>query len=90
MNLLSQMKIQSSLPTILECAAGKSIEDQAMAAEIYFAKFVAEHNLPFLIADHFSPLPKLCSQTAKLPRCTPVQAKTAAIITHALAPVMSY
>lgn len=42
MNLLSQMKTQPSLPMILERAAGKSIEDQAMAAEIYFAKFVAE------------------------------------------------
>ena len=33
------------------------LADQVMASEIYFATFVAEHNIPFLQADHFT---KLC------------------------------
>ena len=37
-----------------------------MAAEIYFAKFVAEHNLPFLIAYHFSRLTKVMFPNSKI------------------------
>ena len=29
-------------------------QDQITCAELYFARFVAEHNLPFAVADHFN------------------------------------
>ena len=37
--------------------AANSLDRQVTAAEVYFAAFIAEHNLPFLAADHFN---KLC------------------------------
>ena len=85
--LLTERKTQHSLPTLM--MQTDSIENQAMAAEVYFAKFVAEHNLPFLVADHFSRLTKVMfpdSKIASMYSCA--RTKTAAIITHALVPAM--
>lgn len=48
-NLLSQMQSQPSSSSFIAESHAKSIEDQAMRAEIYFAKFVAEHNSPLLL-----------------------------------------
>ena len=50
------MQVQPSLSTFMSDSRARHVEDQAMRAEIYFAKFVAEHNLPFLVGDHFSPM----------------------------------
>ena len=52
---------------------------QVKCAELYFARSVNEHNLPFAIADHF----KIAAEFA----CT--QTKTAALVTHALAPAVN-
>ena len=86
--MLSQMQVQPSISTFMTDRHAKSIEDQAMTAEIYFAKFVAEHNLSFLVADHFSRLTKVMfpdSKIAEVYSCA--RTKTTAIISHALAPI---
>ena len=57
-----------------------------MRAEIYFSKFVAEHNLPFLVADHFSRLTKVMFPDSKIAEAYSCARTT--IITHALAPAM--
>ena len=48
----------SSQPTIstVVCtgAEAKKISDQVCCAELSFARFVVEHNLPFAVADHFN------------------------------------
>ena len=88
-NMLRQMQSQPSLSSFIADSHAKSIEDQAMRAEIYFAKFVAEHNLPFLVADHFSRLTKVMfpdSKVAEAYSCARI--KITAISTHALAPAM--
>ena len=87
-NMLSQMQTQPTLSTFIADSRANSIEDQIMKAEIYFAKFVAEHNLPFLEADHFSRLTKVMFPDSKIyvaEACSCARTKTTAIITHTLA-----
>ena len=62
-NTLSQMQVQPSLSTFMSDSRARSI---AMRADTYFAKFVAEHNLPFLVADHFSRLAKVMFPDSKI------------------------
>ena len=88
-NVLSQMETQPTLSAFITDSRAKSVEDQAMKAEIYFAKFVAEHNLPFLVADHFSHLAKVMFPDSKIAEAySCARTKTTAIITHALAPTL--
>ena len=83
------MQSQPSLFSFVAESHAKTVEDQAMGAEIYFAKFVAEHNLPFLVADHFSRLTKMMFPDSKIAEAySCARTKTIAIITHALAPAM--
>ena len=87
--MLNQFNTQPTLSSIVSHKTSRSIEEQAVAAEVYFAKFVVEHNIPFLVADHFSRLIKVMfpdSQIAEAYSCA--RTKTTAIITHALAPAM--
>ena len=64
--------------------------DQVTHAELYFARFVAEHNLPFAVADHFN---RLCSvmfpDSKKAAGFLFARTKTAALITHTLAPAVN-
>ena len=87
-SLLKQVTSQPSIVTTMEVAGNsQNIHDQALAAEILFAKFLAEHNLPFLLADHFSPLCKVMFPDSKVVGVyAAARTKTKAIITHALAP----
>ena len=64
-----------------------SEEDSVTRAETLFAYFIAEHNIPFLVADHFSDLVKQMfpdSSIAKKFRSK--RTKTAHIVNHALGP----
>ncbi|KAI6648087.1 hypothetical protein LOD99_11896 [Oopsacas minuta] len=87
-SLLGQVDEQPSISTALVAAASLNpLNKQVMSAEIYFSLFVAEHNLPFLVADHFTHLTKVMfpdSHNAQSYSCA--RTKTTAIITHALAP----
>ena len=64
--------------------------DQITRAELYFATFVAKHNLPFSVADHFN---RLCSKMFLDSRIAAgfscARTKTTALITYALAPAMN-
>ena len=69
---------------------GTSVADQVTAAEIYFSMFIAEHNLPFLAADHFNKLCKVMFPDSKIAQefaCG--RTKTTAIVKYALAPVFN-
>ena len=61
-----------------------------MIKSLYFARFIAEHNISFAAADHFN---RLCSvmfpdsKIAKEYACA--HTKVAALITHALAPAVN-
>ncbi|XP_060556756.1 uncharacterized protein LOC132717332 [Ruditapes philippinarum] len=62
--------------------------DPVARAEVYFAAFIAEHNLSFSVADHFTDLVKVMfpdSDIAKKFKCR--RTKTTNIVTKALAPV---
>ena len=66
------------------------LADQVMTSEIYFATFMAEHNVPFLAADHFSKLCKSMFPESKIAQqfaCS--RTKTTAIIKKALPPTFS-
>ena len=61
--------------------------DSTTKAEVLFANFVAEHNLPALLADHFTDLARLMfpdSDIAKRFRCK--RTKTTQIVKRCLAP----
>ena len=63
------------------------LEESITRAELLFASFIAEHNLPFMLADHFNHLLKAMfpdSQIAKGFRCAAT--KTTCIVKGALNP----
>ena len=61
--------------------------EKVMKAELYFARFVAEHNLSFTTADHFTKLCKVMFPDSKIAESfSCARTKTTALITHALAP----
>ena len=78
----NQLSISSSLQS-----SKNSLDDRITTAELYFSTFIAEHNLPFLAADHFTKLCKVMFPDSKIAEgfsCG--RTKTTAIVTHALAP----
>ena len=85
---LCQLKYQPKVTTALAKAAStKTVQDQVVAGELYFAKFIAEHNLAFLAADHFTSLVKIMFPNSKIAEVySSARTKTTTIIAHALAP----
>jgi hypothetical protein len=78
----SNKKINSFFPR-----AKDPLPHQVMNAETLFANFVAEHNLPFTVGDHFTKLVKVMfpdSQIAQKFACG--RMKTTMVIKKALAP----
>ena len=74
----------------IDSLVAQQAQDQIKRAELYFARFVAEHNLPFAVADHFNRLCSVMFPDSKIAAgfscaCT----KTVALITHALAPAVN-
>ena len=64
--------------------------DQVTKAEVYFATFVAEHNLPFLSADHFIQLSKVMFPDSKTAHdFASGRTTTTAIVKYALAPMLN-
>ena len=63
------------------------LKEQVCRAELCFARFVTEHNLPFAVADHFNSLCSVMFPDSKIAaEFACARTKTAALITHALAP----
>ena len=66
------------------------IEQSVTRAEVLFANFIAEHNLPFSLADHFTHLTRAMfpdSKIAKSFKCA--HTKTTCLVTGALCPHFS-
>ena len=84
----ANMNKSASTPKLTQMfAAASSAPDRVTKAEVIFSYFVAEHNLPMLVADHFSELVKVMfpdSQIAKDFGCR--RTKTTHIINRAIAP----
>lgn len=77
----------SQTPTLKNMFSAVAQSDPVARAETLFANYVAEHNMPFLVADHFSDLVKEMfpdSQIAQKFSCK--RTKTTHIVTQALAP----
>jgi len=88
--LKHQRNIKSiqSTPTVASLFTPSNV-DKVTKAELLFSNFVAEHNLPFLVADHFTELVKVMfpdSDIAKKFKCK--RTKTTHIVTEALAPCL--
>ena len=63
------------------------IEDKVTRAEILFASFVAEHNLAFMAADHFTRLTKAMFPDSKIAKAfSSARTKTSCIVRGALHP----
>lgn len=59
------MELQPSISTVVQ-EQRKQIDEQATAAEILFTKFLVKHNLPVLVANHFSKLTKVMFSYSKM------------------------
>ena len=78
----------TSQSTLTDAFQKDSLSDH-VTAEVYFATFIAEHNLPFLATDHFTRLCKVMSLDSKIAQgFTSGRTKTTAIVKHALAPML--
>ena len=87
MELLKQSTGQSQVSSYFR--DNTRLDDKVIRAETLFSQFVAEHNLPFLVADHFTPLVKKMfpdSRVAEKFSCA--RTKTTCIIKGALAPAV--
>lgn len=81
------LKATSSSMNLKSFFRSSPVEEAATRAEVLFANFVAEHNLPFMLADHFTHLAGTMfpdSQVAKAFRCAAT--KTTCIVKGALSP----
>lgn len=84
-SLSNQSTITSSLFT-----AQKSLSEQVTTAEFYYTAFIAEHNLSFATADHFTKLCKVMFPDSKIAESYSCgRTKTQAIIKQAIAPVLN-
>ena len=86
----NQLPIQTSISTV-SCHDKPSQSDQVIQAEIFFATFIAKHNLPFLLSDHFTKLCKVMFLDSKIARSFASfrKKKTMAIEKHAPASALN-
>ena len=87
MVLIKESKVQTDVASYFQ--ESTSLVNKVVRAETLFAQFVAEHNLPFSIADHYTQLAKQMfpdSQVAERFSCDCT--KTTCIIKGALAPTV--
>ena len=84
---LEAVSSQPSISSVMAKASRDSESEKVMKSELYFAHFVAEHNLSFATADHFTKLCKVMFPDSKIAESfSCARTKTKALITHALAP----
>ena len=78
---------QPAISSALSKTSTGSLEEKITTAELYFTTFIAEHNLPFLVGDHFTKLCKVMFPDSKIAdgfACG--RTKSTAIMKHALSP----
>ena len=86
-NKLKELNDQPTIQTLVTHHSD-SLSYQVSCAELYFARFVTEHILPFSVADHFNSLCSVMFPDSRIAaEFACARTKTAALITHALAPV---
>ena len=88
---MKELQRQPTLQTsLMNHRAAKHFHDEVSCADIYFARFVTEHNLPFAVADHFNKVCSLMFPDSKIAaKFACARTKTAALVTHALAPAVN-
>ena len=59
-------KAMNGQSSISLCKRDTLLEDQVTRAELYFATFIAEHNLALMTADHFTKLCKVMFPDSKI------------------------
>ena len=85
--LLEGVNAQPSISSDFAIASKDAMSEKVMKSELYFARFVAEHNMSFATADHFSKLCKVMIPDSKVAESFSCgRTKTTALVTHALAP----
>ena len=82
--LLEDVNTQPSISSVMARASKDAMSEKVMKSELYFARFVAEHNLSFATVDHFTKVMFPDSKVADSFSCS--RTKTTALVTHALAP----
>ena len=60
------LKATSGTSSLKALIRPSPLEESITRAELLFASFIAEHNLPFMLADHFTHLSKAMFPIAKL------------------------
>ena len=55
--LLEGVNAQPNISSVMARASKDTMSEKVMKSELYFARFIAEHNMSFATADHFN---KLC------------------------------
>ena len=63
---LEGMESQPSISSAMAKASKDSESEKVMKSKLYFAHFVAEHNLSFATADHFTKLCKVMFPDSKV------------------------
>ena len=85
--LLKGVNAQPSISSVIATASKDAMSEKVMKSELYFARFVAEHNMSFATTDHFSKLCKVMFPDSKVAESFSCgRMKTTALVTHALAP----
>ena len=84
-NLLKGLKAQPIITSKLPKVNEESLKYKVLKSEIYFVRFVAEHNLSFAAADHFTKLCKLMfPDSTVLKSLCEHKRKLQQLVTHAL------
>ena len=82
--LLEGVNAQPSISSIIATASKDAMSEKVMKSELYFTRFVAEHNMSFATADHFSKLCKVMFPDSKVAESFSCgRTKTTALVTHA-------
>ena len=85
--LLDGVLAQPSISAMMARASTDSLKEKTIKSELFFARFVAEHNLSFATADHFTKLCKVMFPDSKIAESFAcARTKTTVLITHALGP----
>ena len=84
------IKILRKLSSMVSFSKRDTLDDQVTKTELYFTTFIAEHNLSFLSADHFTKVCKVMFPDSKIALgYASGRTKTTAIVKHALAPAVN-
>lgn len=86
MELIKQNKGQSQVTCYFR--DNTRLDDKVIRAETLFSQFVAEHNLPFLVVDHFTPFVKQMFPDSQVADKFCARTKTTCIIKGVLAPAV--